>query len=162
MLTLDIARNLFHYDEIAGQLFWKVKRSSRVDINKPVGCKHHSGYLQVTVNRKQYRVHRVIWLMAYGSWPTFGLDHINGIKDDNRICNLRDVDLVTNRENLRVANVDNKSGFLGVSYNEKRRKYRAQIRAMGRYITLGYFQTPQEAHNVYVDAKRKYHRGNTL
>lgn len=82
--------------------------------------------------------HRVVWAMHYGQWPFNGLDHINGVRTDNRIINLRPADHTTNAQNMKLMS-NNKTGIVGVSYNAKRGKYYASIRVRGKTRNLGLF-----------------------
>ena len=85
------------------------------------------------------------------------IDHINGIKTDNRICNLREATDQENKQNISKPRKDNTSGFLGVSFRADRQKWRALISHNGRYIHLGHFHTPEEACMAYKKAKCFYH-----
>lgn len=105
--------------------------------------------------------HRLAWLYVYGEWPQHGLDHINGVRLDNRISNLRDVPQTINLENQRKAKGLTKSGFLGVE-RTRGGKWAARIVANGKRYGLGVFATPEAAHSAYVTAKRKLHEGCTI
>ena len=73
-----------------------------------------------------------------GKWPNGEVDHINGIRDDNRWCNLRDVTKSENQRNAKIRKV-NTSGFNGVDFHTKHNKWRARIYVDGRSELLGYF-----------------------
>jgi hypothetical protein len=88
------------------------------------------------------------------------LDHINGVRDDNRIANLRCVSASDNLNNQRTPHTNNKSGYLGVS--PFRGKWRAVIQIEGKQVHLGVFDTPEEAHHAYIEAKRTHHQTNQL
>ena len=81
------------------------------------------GYVQVYVDRRPYRAHRLIWMMHYGVWPV-GIDHINGIKWDNRLENLRVADASINGRNVPPRNG---KGISGVTYRKDRKQWVAQI-----------------------------------
>src|SRR5690606_29866615 len=83
------------------------------------------GYRQVGIGGSHYLAHRLAWLHVYGCWPENLIDHLNGVRDDNRICNLRDVDDRTNNENILRKRSDNTSGYLGVHFDRKSNKFRA-------------------------------------
>ena len=95
-----------------------------------------------------------------GTWPNLQIDHINGVKDDCRWSNLREVDGFLNMQNQRRPMRDNKVGFLGVVRTGRR--FRASIGAGGKHRGLGTFDTPELAHAAYIAAKRKLHPGGTL
>lgn len=124
------------------------------------GAINNNGYRLIHVAGHFCRAHRLAWLYVHGVWPTGEIDHINGVRDDNRLENLRDVSMVTNQQNRRSALVRNAVGLLGVSKSKNR--YTAAIYAEGRDRHLGTFDTPEAAHAAYVDAKRELHDGCTL
>lgn len=99
-------------------------------------------------------------MLVHGSWPRGQVDHINGIKDDNRLCNLRDVSININNQNKRLPFANSHTGVLGVGMLNG--KYRARIRVNGKRKHLGDFETIEDASNAYVNAKRLLHAGNTL
>lgn len=109
---------------------------------------------------KEYVQHRLAWLYMHGRWPSGDIDHINGNRSDNRFSNLRDVATQTNSENRRCAQKNNKAGLLGVT--KRRNGYEARIRVLGRLIYLGLYDTPERAHEVFLQAKRERHAGCTI
>ena len=135
-------RNLFDYRE-DGNLVWKVKKSGIT--KKTAGCMHREGYKVVTLNKKQYQIHRLIWLWHHGFLPEVGIhiDHINGHRDDNRIENLR---MATNKCNQRnTGNWEtNTSGVKGVVKGSFK-KWRASIRVDNKLYNLGDFNDLDEA-----------------
>lgn len=161
-LTADLARELFNYDPITGILAWKKQPSKRYKTSLVAGYRTFQGYLKVTVARRIYSVHRIAWLISYGCWPTYQIDHINGAKDDNRLVNLRDVTPKINMENMRKAKARSSTGLLGVSWSKPLQKYKAAIHFGGKNVHLGYYANPDEAHHAYVTAKRQLHAGCTI
>ncbi|QBQ80890.1 putative HNH endonuclease [Escherichia phage vB_EcoS_MM01] len=102
----------FIYDN--GTLFWKVKPSRSVLVGSVAGGLHSAGYVDLRLNKKAYLCHRIIWEMHNGIIPEgMEIDHINHIRDDNRIENLRLVSRLENHRN-RSKPKNNKSGFTGV------------------------------------------------
>jgi len=104
------------------------------------------GYIQVHINHKTYRAHRVIWEMLKGSIPDgYVIDHIDGNKCNNRISNLR---LATAEQNNA-----NSEGFskLGMPKGVKahRNKFQARIGYKGIQYHLGTFNTIDEAKEAY-------------
>lgn len=95
-LTHEYVKELFDYCEESGKLTWKARRQ-RIRIGQEAGS-INKGYRHTMVDGKRYFVHRIIWLWMTGEWPAVQIDHINGIKDDNRWCNLREA---TCSQNLR-------------------------------------------------------------
>jgi hypothetical protein len=105
--------------------------------------------------------HRLAWLYMTGSLPTHQIDHIDGDRKNNRWTNLRDVTTSVNQQNRRTPRSDNSCGLIGVT-REKNNRFTASIRFEGKQRRLGTFATPEEAHSVYVEAKRRVHEGCTL
>lgn len=96
-LTLATARKLFRYDPLTGILYRQHARGEKV------GSATSNGYLVVSVHGKQYQVHRLVWFITYGKWPIGNIDHLNRIKTDNRLSNLRDVTQQVNAMNSSTA-----------------------------------------------------------
>ena len=109
-----------------------------------------------------YMLHRLAWLYVAGKWPDGVIDHIDGDKGNNRFANLRDVTVSVNGQNQKRAMPHNGCGFLGVTFAKKVQRYRANINIDGRGRSLGYFDTPEEAHAVYLQEKRRHHAGCTI
>ena len=159
-ITQELLHELFALRE-DGELVWKVSTSNRVKIGDIAGSTSNStGYRRIIVNRKQYRAHRLIWFMVHGKFPVNMIDHINGNKLDNRISNLREATHQENMQNKTKARSDNKSGFLGVHLHRK--KFLARIHVNNRRKILGSFDTPEEAHEAYLAAKRELHDFYTI
>lgn len=121
------------------------------------GVAHRSGYLRVCCNNTQYSAHRLAWFLSHGKWPEHQIDHINGIRTDNRLCNLREATNQQNTQNRHKPNANNKSGYLGVC-QQRNGLFRAKIND----IVLGYYNTAEEASEIYLKVKRLLHEHNTL
>ena len=109
---------------------------------------NQAGYEHIKVGGRLYVSHRLAWLYSYGEWPRSELDHINGVKNDNRLSNLRQVNRSQNMQNLKGARRDNKTGVLGVCLHKASGKYRAQIQKAGVKYDLGVFSTVEEARSI--------------
>lgn len=118
------------------------------------------GYHRADIDHKTYSIPRIIWLYVHGRWPDGDIDHINCVRGDNRLANLREVPSLWNQQNKRRARSDSKTGLLGVQ--RVGRKFRANIQSNRKTVNLGYFATKEEAHQAYVVAKRQMHEGCTL
>ena len=155
MLTAELVRKIFNYDPETGHLTYAVQRCKRISKGERAGSDEAHGYRQVNINQHSYKEHRVIWLWMTGEWPTGQIDHINGVRDDNRWANLR---VVTNLQNAQNrTKVVSKTGFLGVSFKKSTGRYEAHIRVNGKKKHLGYFDTAEQAHAIYLKAKSMYH-----
>lgn len=122
-----------------------------------------NGYLRVRLDKTDIALHRAAWVIYYGKYPDGVIDHIDGDKKNNRIENLRCVSVSVNTQNQRSAMRHNKCGFLGVTHEKQTGKFKAAINiGLGKSKTLGRFNTAEEAHAAYVNAKRVYHAGCTI
>ena len=130
---------LFRYDATTGEIFNQTRRNARSKELSKVGWVNDSGYLITTVRGKKYRVHHIVWILHFGLIPDgYEIDHINRIRGDNRIENLR---LATRHEqNLNLSRRASKSETTGVVFNEKDARWQAQIGFKGKHIYLGQFK----------------------
>ena len=145
-------RELFDYDVLRGELVWRESPASRTPAGSIAGCLSKKGYRQVRINSMPYKTHRLIWKWYYGTDPQGELDHRDQedlqIKQ-NHIWHLRDL---TGRERRTVTHAHYKGSSLpaGVHLNGKR--YQATIKQDGKKIHLGTYDTPNEAHQTYLEA----------
>ncbi len=131
-------RNSFTYNPLTGAIY-----SPR--LNKFVGGLNSKGYIQLKFMGKTYKGHRVAWFLTHGVWPDC-LDHINGDRADNRICNLREA---TVQENNRNKVGTSKSGVKGVCLCGNSDKWQASIKSAGKTMYLGCFTDKKEAGAAY-------------
>lgn len=161
MITSERLRKLLSYAPETGVFRWLLPQSNRAKAGLVAGCiSKASGYRLIRVDGRLYRAHRLAWLYMYGHEPSDQIDHINCDRSDNRISNLRDVSRDLNAQNRRVARKDSGTGLMGVMRNGDR--WAAQIRVNGQRLCLGTFDTPEQAHQRYVEAKRGIHSGCTI
>jgi hypothetical protein len=161
ILTAERLRELFSYNPETG-LFTRLigVRGTNAKAGCVAGTDDVRGYRKITVMKEFHRAHRLAWLYVYGEWPKYEIDHINGIKNDNRIANLRDIPRARNAENMRTPRRNNKSGLLGVtSPSGLDKKFTASICVAGKDIKLGRFDNAEDAHELYLKEKRKRHAG---
>lgn len=154
VLTLELARSLFSYDPLTGELRWK--RPPRRGVSaEPAGCRNSDGYLIVGYKGREYLGIHIIWMLMTGEWPRHIVDHKNRIKADDRWENLR---AATHSENNRNANLrkDNKTGVRGVVVPPRSRKFEARITVDGRQIGLGRFDFLEQAAQARRSAEIKY------
>jgi citrate synthase len=157
-LTSARLHEVLEFDADTGVFTWKITRTKAKR-----GARAGSiwnGYEVIKIDAERYSAHRIAWLYVYGKWPDAEIDHINGNRADNRICNLRDVSASVNQQNARRARVDNASGFLGVT--KQKNLWTSQLTINGKTLHLGLYKTPEEASQAYLEAKRKHHAGCTI
>lgn len=161
-ITQERLKEVLDYDSQTGIFTYRifVKGSGR-KIGEVAGCVTER-YVVINVDKQRYYAHRLAWFYVNGVWPEFEIDHKDTIKINNSIDNLRDVTHVGNNQNKIKAKRNNKTGFLGVSYDKQRKRFVAQIKINGKQTTLGRFLTTEEAHQAYLCAKRIYHQGCTI
>ena len=112
----EYLHTLFDYKD--GNLISKIDRArGKIKKGDIVGSVTTSGYKRVTIDYKEYPLHRIVFFMHYGYVPEI-IDHINGNPLDNKIENLRDATLQTNQYN-RKKGINNKSGCKNVSWHKK-------------------------------------------
>ncbi len=157
-MNKDIVRKYFDYDEEAGNLIYKEKlnSSSRVKIGSVAGSKNNpSGYVNIKFNKKMYKAHRLIWLWVFGEFPDEGIDHINHIKNDNRLCNLRPANQSVNNKN-KAKQKNNTSGQTGVYVDKEYGGWFVLITADKQRNYLGRYQDYELACFVACEAYNHY------
>ena len=158
MITYEEAKELFTYDRETGIIKWRRRTSNNQRKNLVAGSTGSGGrgYTQINIKGKIYPAHRIVMLLAYGFCDDgLEVDHINHVRDDNRLSNLRFITRTGNQRN-RSRNSNNTTGVMGVYYHKGTRKYMAYIKVDGLRIHLGYFSTLEEAIEVRKAAEIKY------
>lgn len=151
-ITQKELKKVLRYDPNTGFFTWKVTDRTKLD-GECTGTKKPSGYIQIRCNNIYYYAHRLAWLYTYGVHPAGELDHINGVKHDNRITNLR---VCTRSENMmnRKLQSNNTTGQAGIYYSKPMDKWCARVKIDGKYKYLGSYPTKEEAGGV-ADAYRR-------
>jgi hypothetical protein len=162
ILTADRLREILSYDPETGVLTWIAPISSRSKPGEPAGTITPLGYVRIGMFREQHLGHRLAWLHVYGKWPNGDLDHINGVRHDNRLVNLREATRSGNNQNIRAARSDSAHGFLGATWSKAAQKWRASICVNRKQKTLGTFDSAEEAHAAYLKAKAELHPYSTI
>ena len=143
-------QELFDYRD--GELYWKERIKSDIDISKPAGYILKDGYRAIQIKGKKYKAHRLIWKYQHGKDPKEFIDHIDGNRLNNNIKNLRESTRQQNGFN-RGPQKNNKIGIKGV--RKFGNKYRATIIVNGKNKHLGMFFTIEEARLVREEAENK-------
>jgi hypothetical protein len=160
-LSPEFVLSILSYDPETGDLTWKHRTDMPNFWNaryagKTAGCPHNMGYTRIRINEISYLAHRLIWLIVTGIWPDKQIDHINGIRSDNRLINLRKASSSNNNANKTLKNA---TGYKGVSKWEKDGLvyYNARVTKDYKTRSLGYFKTPEEAYKAYCKAASDTH-----
>lgn len=153
-ITQQFLHELFEYRE--GHLFWKVDRRGNKLIGKQASrLKKSNGYQEVTINKKKYYAHRLIFMMFHGYWPV-QIDHIDNNRSNNLLSNLREANNAQNNRNTKLRST-NKSGYKGVYLHKQNKNFVARITVNYKDIHLGCYKTIEEAHEAYKKAALELH-----
>ena len=136
MLTQEKLKALFDYSPLTGKLTRKVVTANRVKVGEIAGTINGSGYLQTSVQSKTYFNHRLIWLWHYGYLPEHQIDHIDRVRSNNKLNNLRETNSTCNLRNRTIPK-NNASGVAGVSWSEKRKYWDPSIGLDSKTCHLG-------------------------
>lgn len=143
-MTYEVAHALLRYEN--GRLFWRTQ-TKNMKPDASADSAFGEGYLSVSHGRKRMSSHRVVWLLLKGKWPHQSIDHINGIRSDNRIENLR---LCTRSQNMQnLTKVSSATGFKGVTFHKQTGKFQASIKIEGKFKYLGLFVFAKDAAKAY-------------
>ena len=139
-----LIRQAFSYDSGSGVITRKIDSNHRWRAGTIVGSHDHYGYLELRFGDARYKAHRLAWFLYHGEWPNDDIDHINGVRDDNRIVNLR---VVSNSENCknRSKPKHNTSGHVGVTWDKSVEGWRTRISVNKKVIFLGVFEDKEKA-----------------
>lgn len=172
-LTYTQVSEILKYDPDTGKLFWKERRAhlfegddafaerncaswnARFAGKEAFTAKNAKGYHQGGIFYNVYRAHRIIWLLHTGEWPEGEIDHINGVRSDNRISNLRHVTSGENRKNQKKSS-RNTSGVVGVTRSKALNKWSAKIIIGGVHKHLGLFDDLSDAAQARKAAEATY------
>jgi hypothetical protein len=154
-LTKEYLHSLFKYKD--GDLYWKVSVSPRAQAGNKAGCFDSSGgYYKTSINGKDYGIHRIVFAMHHGFFPTI-IDHIDRNPANNRIENLREATVSQNAWNA-AKNSRNTSGYKNVLFRKQKNKWTCRFKVNGKHIMRGAFNTAKEA-SVYAEILRQEFHG---
>lgn len=143
-------RPVSHFKNTRGAKLWHSRYAGTI-----VACKDTYGYIQAGLSGRRHLAHRIIWEMMNGAIPKgCEIDHVNGVRDDNRIENMR---IATHEQNMRNTRLrsDNKTGYKGVRLRDG--IWVASIKKAGKHIHVGHFETAEDAHRAYCVAAAMLH-----
>lgn len=145
-LTQELIAKVLKYDGITGHLIWVSNLHSKraIPFSRAGSLVTKTGYRNISLFGKTYLEHQLIWFICNGVWPSGQIDHINQIRDDNRIDNLRDVSKADNARN-RSRNPNSKLGEHGIWYNIRTQKYVAEITINGKKVYQKSFDSIDDA-----------------
>lgn len=174
LIPVELLRELLSLDEETGTLMWKPREARHFTTTAGRTAKHKAanwnghfagtpalasphvnGYLQGRIRAFGFLAHRVVWAIHYGEWPRASLDHINGVKTDNRLRNLRLAGHVENARNMKRLST-NSTGVTGVSRLKRNGKFYASIRLGGKTVNLGTYPTLEEAASARAAANAEH------
>lgn len=148
ILTQTELKSLVSYDTNTGFFTWINNNRPHVVAGDIAGCLHSSGYIHIGILGKIYKAHRLAFLYMTGAFPKDFVDHMNDVKNDNKWDNLRTCTKSQN-EACKSIGKSNPSGYKGVSWCKKDKKFRAFAKFNGKQISLGYYDCKHEAAKAY-------------
>lgn len=160
-LNAEEVRRLLDLNFETGELRWTAAASQGRLAGRIAGSVGSCGYRQIKIGQRMYLAHRLIWLIVNGEWPAGQIDHIDGDRTNNAVCNLRDVTGAQNKQNIAVSGRKSASGLAGAVYipggSRRRDKWESRIKVNGVSHHLGLHSTPEAAHAAYLSAKARFH-----
>lgn len=156
MVTRERVLELFDYLPESGQFIRKTSRGGSI-AGTVAGYPDRKGYVCLSIDDKVYKAHRIAWLVAHLEMPSGHVDHINKVRSDNRVSNLRLASPAENLQNRETASWRSGSGLIGVSWHKKTGAWCAKIQRDGVVKSLGYHATKEDAHAAYLRAKADVH-----
>lgn len=145
---LDYAREHLRYEPATGRFYW-IKVPKRVNnhrvcyVGKEAGVIHHAGYVKLTLMSRPVVAHRLAWALFVGD-PPAEIDHINGVRNDNRLENLRAATRAQNMHNAKVKSCS-ASGQKNVQWDAQAGKWRVRVRVDGKRHHIGRFADFEQA-----------------
>ena len=157
MITYNEVINLLRYEPDTGNLYWLKRTNPKQRADLLAGCtRERDGYTQIGINGRVYPAHRLAMLISFGFYgESYEVDHINHIRHDNRLCNLRFVSVVDNRRNQSISSKST-TGVTGVYYNKRMKRYAAQIKVDKQVHYLGLFDTLEQAAEARKEADKYF------
>lgn len=158
----EVLLPFLRYDPGTGDFRWLIRPARHIRIGDIAGSFTQERYRQIKFGGKTYFAHRLAWLLTYGEWPVGQIDHINGIKHDNRIVNLREVTSSENIQAIFTAQSNSATGLRGTTQLKATGRFQSRIAVAGKRVFLGDFETAEQAHAAYIKAKAELHPASNL
>lgn len=154
ILPIETLQRLFRYEPETGNVYWVAEGKGRIK-KKAAGTVVKAGYIGIMIDGKRYYAHRIAWALHHGKHPIDQLDHINGIKTDNRIVNLRQASNLQNGKNIKTKR-NNTSGYSGVVFCKQTGKWRVMIKVNSKSIHFGRYKNLYDAVAIRKKAEIQY------
>ena len=159
-VPVDVLRALIAYDPATGAMVWRPRPDNASFTTrwagKPVFTSDNGkGYKTAVVMGRRVTAHRTAFTLYHGRVPSGEIDHINGVRSDNRIENLRDVSPTLNRRNA-ARSKKNTSGVTGVSWKKAYAKWQACFALERKQVHLGYFDCKEAAVKALLAARAEH------
>jgi len=152
-MNKSMLNELFEYKD--GNLYWKKRLSQRAKIGDKAGYLRKDGYVNIRINNKNYKAHRLVFVFHHDYMPEF-IDHIDGNKANNKIENLRSATKAQNRMNISLQS-NSKSGIKNVNWHKKTNKWIVQLGINGKKLHFGTYFDLEVAKFVADTMRHKYH-----
>lgn len=153
-LTHEILTQYLNYDPNTGKFVWIKSPHSNIKIGDEAGSKTKEGYYRISLLKKEYRRARLAWFYVNKEWPQPTIDHINRVKSDDRICNLRIATYKQQQYNLILIR---KNRLLPKHIDYVRGKYRVRIKDINNKRHFASFDSLEEAKEYANNLREKLH-----
>ena len=154
-ITQEFLKEHFEYRDV--HLWWIKLTARNVEVGQQFGYCNNRGYRAGRLKGNMYYEHRLIWFYVHGIWPKEYIDHANGVKDDNRIENLREA---TNQQNQfnKKSSAGATSQYKGVYWDKLNSKWLVKYRYKGKLYHVGRYECEIEAAEAYRKATENLHK----
>lgn len=155
-LTVKRIFELLSFDKSTGVFRWKVPTQGRIALNSVAGTFDSNGYSMIIIDGRRYKTHFLVFYITHNRWPAGQIDHVNGIRTDNRPENLRECLPIENSRNIRIRK-NSKSGCRGVTWHKRQKKWNVRLGFHGKSKHFGCFDDLELAVLVAEEARDKYY-----
>jgi len=152
--TSSQLHELFIYKD--GVLFWKDLTGRKASKQGKAAWKCATGYMYISIGSEKFKQARLIWIMFNENTDKM-IDHINGVRDDDRIENLREADAKDNMWN-KTRGRNSATGYRGVTHCKWTGRFVAEVRAAGKRVFFKRFDTAEEANEACIKARTQFHK----